>query len=90
MRPLDRQQFVLDWMERTGETVVDVLNADLVDAYIEATGAPYEPMPYGAHRCPLLGRDLSALYRQGLLSRNRTGVGGGEGFPSWVYTYQRR
>lgn len=89
LKPAERQQFVLDWMKRTGEQVVDVLNADFVDAYIRATGVAYEPMPYGAHKCPSLGRDLGALFRAGLLTRARIGVGCGDGFPAWVYAYER-
>lgn len=69
---------------------VDVLNQAFVDAYLEATKAPFIPMHYGAHKCKTLGHDLSELRTNGYLSRARVGIPSGraEGFPAWVYVYQ--
>lgn len=87
-KPAERRRFILDWVDQNGPS--NVLDADFVSAYIEETGAPFEAMPYGAHRCPMLGRDLAALYRAGALTRDAVGVPQGEwGMPSWVYDYQR-
>ncbi len=68
---------------------VDVLNSDFVDDYLEATGAAFSPMMYGAHRCKQLGKDLAGLYKLGKLRRHTTGIEGlaGMGFPRWVYAY---
>lgn len=68
---------------------INILHAAFVEEYIEATGASWSPTVYGAHKCPMLGRDLSALHRQGRLTRWRMGVGGSEsGFPKWVFEYE--
>lgn len=91
MRPTER----FDWIEshlrqlRQGEAV-DVLNAEFVDAYLDATNARCFFMPYGAHKCPQLGRDLAAMHKAGKLRRCTSSVNGGraEGFPTWVYSYR--
>lgn len=69
---------------------LDVLNRYAVDEFVEATGADCEVMPYGANKCPRMGRDLSAMAEAGLLMRHRTGIDGmgGMGFPRWVWSYQ--
>lgn len=70
---------------------VDVLTADFVWAYVEATEAKHQMMMmYGAPKCPTLGEDLARMYREGKLERSRVGLGPGsvaEGFPPWVYSY---
>ena len=68
---------------------VDVLNTDFVCDYIEATNARCAIMPYGAPKCSQLGEDLTKMFRQGMLTRSKTGLEGmaGMGFPRWVYTY---
>jgi hypothetical protein len=70
-------------------TYVDVLDAEFVDAFAEATGAKVVVMPYGADKCGQLGRDLSAMFKAGRLGRWACGIwgGSGEGFPKWVYSY---
>lgn len=88
MRPADRHHWILGYL-RDSEPFVDVLNSDFVDAYLEATRASCYPMPYGAHKCPQLGRDLSTMHQQGRLARSRVGIDlAGMGFPKWVYVYR--
>lgn len=90
MRPAQRRQMILDYLrENEGHLpTVDVLDTDFVDSYTEATGAPHDVMPYGANRCKMLGRDLSEMYKAGLLDREATGIFAGEwGMPRWVYVY---
>lgn len=94
MKPQDRY----NWIERhmRGDNLlarggVDILCADFVDAYIEATEAPYGAVNWGAYKCPQLGRDLAAMYRAGTLKRGRVGLSDGAwqpGFPKWVYCYR--
>ena len=68
---------------------VDVLNRDFVDAYVSATNAKAVAVPYGADKCPQLGRDMSAMHAAGKLKRHTTGIEGlaGMGFPRWVWSY---
>jgi hypothetical protein len=68
---------------------VDVLDAAFVDDFVEVTGLKVAVMPYGADKCPQLGRDLSAMFKAGRLTRWANGIwgGSGEGFPKWVYSY---
>lgn len=70
-------------------TSVDVLNADFVNWYIDTTGADYEFMMYGAHKCKQLSRDLGEMFSAGILARSAYGLPGvGMGFPKWVYIYR--
>lgn len=88
LRPAARRAWILSFLAEIPQWSVNVLDKDFVDAYIAATGAAHEPMPYGAPRCPQLGRDLSALHREGRVERNRVGISGAEwGFPKWVWDY---
>ena len=69
---------------------LDVLHAELVLDYITATDSPFYPQMWGAHKCPQLGRDLSAMRKSGALKRHRSGLAGSwqPGFPTWVWSYQ--
>lgn len=72
---------------------VTVLDTDFVVAYIEYTRAKFQLMPFGAPKCPQLGRDLSRMAVLCQLERYATGIGGGlcfQGFPRWIYTYALR
>ena len=68
---------------------VDVLDSAFVDAYADKTGAQVFIQPFGANTCRQLGRDLSKMYKNGLLERGRIGLGFNwqHGFPKWVYSY---
>lgn len=92
MKAYDRHQWVLQWLRSQPpyDARVDVLNAPFVLAYLTATQTPFAAMPYGAHKCPQLGRDLAAMFSAGQLVRGRVGMGPGarnQGFPAWVYVY---
>lgn len=82
-----RQETLLKLLKQFGH--IDVLNRDAVNAYAEATGAAVKMMPFGADKCPQLGRDLSRMHGAGLVERCATGLTGmaGMGFPRWVYSY---
>lgn len=73
--------------ERCG---VDVLYADFVDEYAEATGAKLIYAPWGAHWCRTLSSDLAEMSRCGYLRRRRVGLSGNwqPGFPKWVWRYE--
>lgn len=73
------------------ERQLDVLNRYAVDRYAAATGAKTKPMMFGADKCRLMGRDLSAMHDAGLLMRHAAGIGdglSGQGFPRWVWSYR--
>lgn len=91
--PAARYNWIEAYLRRggTGGTrmTVDVLNQQFVSDYLDATGAACKVMPYGADKCPQLGRDLGQMTKDGRLRRATIGVNGtrSEGFPSWVYLY---
>lgn len=88
MKLRQRIEWIMEWMRANGRA--DVLNRDLVDAYTSATGARYAVMPYGANKCPQLGRDLAWMAKLGYAKRCATGIGDGlcyQGFPRWVWSY---
>lgn len=70
--------------------MIDGLDADFVDGYIEATGTKFVAKMLGAHYSRDLGATMLSLYKQGLFERYRTGVQapcGGGGWPTWVWSY---
>ncbi len=91
MKPLDRYEWIENWMVKNRERYVDVLNKYFVECYADATGAKEFIQFYGAPKCPQLGRDLGQMYRMGILKRHSTGLAPGDsymGFPKWVWSYQ--
>ncbi len=84
-----------DWIENylkakpDYDDSVNILEQKFSDMYLDATGAEFEGMFYGAHKCKQLGKDLSEMYKAGRLERARRGINGmgGMGFPKWVYVY---
>jgi len=91
MKKQERFDFIETFLKNDGvHATVDVLHRDFVDRYIDATNAKFYAMPYGAHKCPQLGRDLSEMYAAGRLRRWTLGLDGmsGYGFPRWVYVYR--
>lgn len=96
MRPAEREEWIKQYLvprqKAMGKTPyhIDILTADFVWAYIEATNVKSQLMVYGAPKCPTLASDLGRMYRNGALERSKTGLGPGsvsEGFPPWVYCY---
>lgn len=91
MKADDRYQWLARWMAQGGaHQFADVLDSDLVRAYVDATDAVCATGQIGAPRCPQLGRDLAAMYAAGRLLRKAVGLPAGDasmGFPKWVYSY---
>lgn len=90
MKPSEREAWIYAYIKRRGVSV-DVLYADFVDDYEEATGAKTVPQPFGACKCRQLGRDLGRMYKKGILTRWASGLPSGDssmGFPKWVWSYQ--
>lgn len=98
LKPAEREAWILSYLEPrqamyvgTGTSYhVDVLNADFVWAYAEATSVRVSVQFYGAPKCPTLGDDLGRMYRRAALDRVRTALGEGSrnlGFPPWVWCY---
>lgn len=92
MRPAERQRWIENRLREGGPyAAANVLDAELVFSYVEATGADCDLMPFGAPRCRQLGRDLAALFAAGRLTRSTVGLAAGDaamGFPKWVYSYR--
>lgn len=88
IRPAERRAWLLQHLQASS-TPLDILDSEFVDAYIKETAAPFDPMPYGAHRCTTLGRDLAAMFKDETLQRQAVGIPCGyEGMPRWVYAYE--
>lgn len=94
MKPAERQNWILAWLQKREELHgqverVDVLYSDFVIDYADATGAKCYVLFFGAPRCRQLGLDLAAMHAAGILERHTTGIEGmaGMGFPRWVWSY---
>lgn len=91
MSPRDRYAWLKAWLSKGGrQSFADILDADLVRAYVAATGVSASETGIGAPRCPQLGRDLSAMFAGGVVRRSRVGLPAGDasmGFPKWVFSY---
>jgi hypothetical protein len=92
MKPEQRRDWIEAFMRGNNQARggVDICDAAFVDAYTEATNAPYSVTMYGANKCRMLGRDLSIMAGAGVLRRSRIGLDGmaGMGFPRWVWSYR--
>lgn len=86
--PAQRRIVLLRLAQR--EHTLDVVNRYAVDDYAAQTGAPVMVMPFGANKCPMMGRDLGAMFKDGLLCRHASGLWNmaGMGFPRWVWSYR--
>lgn len=87
MKPKQRYE----WLKQqiAANSSADVMDMKFVDSYIVATDAPYTPQMFGANTCRQLGRDLSAMYKAGMLTRGRVGLTEHyTGMPNWVYVYR--
>jgi hypothetical protein len=89
--PIDRQQWILNYMRKNPSVAVNILDAEFVTSFIEATGERFVPNFFGSAQCKALSRDLGALFKQSMLRRNAFGLPYGDaamGFPKWVYMYR--
>lgn len=68
---------------------VDILNSDFVEEYLAQFKPTFQPMTIGAHKCPLLSRDLAEMASFGFLKRGTISLGYNwqPGFPKWVRCY---
>ena len=84
----EKIDWVRDWLKQNN-TPVDILNSKFVDDYInEFNPSKVEILPFGANRCPELGKLLSWGYKNGYLNRGRVSISCKEvGFPNWIYVY---
>lgn len=84
-----RMRWLLSWMRKHGQA--DTLNSQLVDDYIDATGAKCKPRMFGAFECRRLAQDLGRMASFGYAERHTTGIGDGlchQGFPKWTWSYK--
>lgn len=88
MKYEERRKWIANYLLRVGS--VDILCADFVDEYIEATKAKYQPTFFGAFKCRRLSNDLRRMHDEGFLRRSVYGLGAGwhSGFPKWVHSYR--
>lgn len=90
MSPSDRYAWIKSYLQK--DSRVDILNREFVAQYAIATkpavGTYRRHMAW--HRS--VGRDLSAMYAAGILTRGRVSLPemSGMGFPKWVYVYSLR
>lgn len=83
----ERDAFLLQYFKQHEHA--NLLDQQFIDEYIAQTDAPFIPQPFGAHTCRQAGKDLSRLYKSGILRRSAIGIAGAEpGFPKWIYVYQ--
>lgn len=87
LKPAARRAWIAQYLlNRQAATqtrhTVDVLDANFVAKYIDAS-------IIGADRCPTLGRDLGAMYAEGVLRRQSCGFASptAGGWPKWVWVY---
>lgn len=83
----EKKNWLMDYILKNGP--VDILNEKFVDQYVDKFNAKHKVQMYGANKCPELSRNLSTLFKEGILTRSTIGVPDlwGMGFPKWVYVY---
>lgn len=94
----EKKQWILDYMREMTELrenylheyiLFDVVSEEFVYAYIEACNPKkVSDTAYGVPNVPELGRYLSEMYKEGLLTRYTYGLTYmQDGYPKWVYVY---
>lgn len=82
----------IEWIKKylsEKQSLIDILNAEFVDDYINEFHPHYIPMSFGANKVPELGKILSFGYSMGIFERSRIGLYAHEvGFPNWIYCYE--
>jgi hypothetical protein len=79
-----KTNWIINYIEQNGD--VDVLNESFVDAYVESFGVTIVVRFWCANKCEDLGRQLSRMYKEGLLFRSIITIGVYD-LPKWVYVY---
>lgn len=91
MTKSEKKQWILDYMENPDNKYVfiDVVSEEFVLAYIDACNPNIVNGIYAVPNVPELGRYLSEMHRDGILSRYIHGLTyTKDGFPKWVYVYK--
>ena len=85
----NKQKWIIDYLKRPGNFCISVMDTPAVDEYIEKFNPKHIIFPYGPNQCRDLGRQLSKMYRVGILERTTNGINDlmGHGYPKWFYAY---
>lgn len=92
MKKREKQEWILQYLKDGkgfANKYINIYDKEFIDKYIEeCQPEKVSIQPYGAHSVPEVGRYLSEMYHNHLLSRNRSGLNHVEpGFAKWVYVY---
>ncbi len=90
MTKKEKKQWILNYMKdpKHSHIFIDVVSEEFVLDYIDACSPNIIRGIYVVPNVPELGRYLSEMYKEGLLSRYRHGCTyTKDGFPKWVYVY---
>ncbi len=83
-----RVDWIVQWLLENEVPGADVLNADLVNDYINEFNPQGRLCNWGAHKVPELGYILSQGYKANRLDRGTISLINHEpDFPNWVYAY---
>ena len=81
------REAVLAWFEKN--QLADVVQTDFMVFFAEKTEREAVWPMLGAPFVRGAGAALSALYKEGVLTRGRVGISAGPGFPKWVFVYEK-
>lgn len=83
-----KQQWIIDYINNNKLVGVDVLNAQFVDDYAKEFKSKVEIQMWGSNRCKDLGKQLSQMWKDSIMSRSPVGINNWQlGEPKWVYCY---
>lgn len=86
----EKEQFIIDWLEKHHHHYVDVLDSDFMYSFAERFQCEIIYMAVGAPKVPLASKTLGSMYKKRILIRFPVGLNQAErGFPKWVYSYMR-
>ena len=85
-KTIEKYEFIINYLEK--EHMVDVLDSNFVDTYIDKFKVEYKGVMYGAMKCKNLSTILLRMYNDRIVTRDVIGLSGEiAGFPKWVYCY---
>lgn len=84
-----KKQWIIDYIQKSPNQVIDAFDKKFVDTYIETFGASFIFSNTGIKRSSYLLRIMADMCEEGILTRQVVGLSGMPNkYPRWTYEYR--